>query len=75
MPPVARRSDSKGDVVVDGELVVLAEEGLALNVGAAMSQQHTLEPGDDAAPATLVAFDVLRIGGRDVRSRPYLTCR
>lgn len=64
-----------GDVVVDGELVVLAEEGLATDFGAAMSRLHTLQPEDDAAPVTVFAFDVLRIGGQDVRSRPYLERR
>jgi hypothetical protein len=40
-----------------------------------MSRLHTLQPDDDAPPATMFVFDVLRVDGRDVRSRPYLERR
>jgi bifunctional non-homologous end joining protein LigD len=62
-----------GDVVVDGELVILAREGLALDFGAALRRlrarpTHALVAG---APATVIVFDVLRADGADVRARPW----
>ncbi|ACG72167.1 DNA ligase D, 3'-phosphoesterase domain protein [Anaeromyxobacter sp. K] len=59
-----------GDPVLDGELVVLDEEGRA----SAEALEARLRTGASAAagaalerPATLFAFDLLALGGRDLR--------
>jgi bifunctional non-homologous end joining protein LigD len=54
-----------GDVILDGELVIL--DGLKLNFGAVVAR---LRSRRKASPATVLAFDVLRYNGSDLRRRP-----
>lgn len=60
------------DVVLDGEIVVVAESGL--DFAALMSRLHPAASRVDKlrreTPAAFVAFDVLALDGEDLRARP-----
>jgi bifunctional non-homologous end joining protein LigD len=62
-----------GDVVLDGELVVLTDD--VPDWAAAIRRLRARPPAAATLashiPATVMAFDVLRVGGEDLRSRPY----
>jgi bifunctional non-homologous end joining protein LigD len=62
-----------GDIVLDGELVILTDD---IPDWGAVIRRRQARPGSVAAlaqdyPATVMVFDVLRHSGEDLRSRPY----
>lgn len=68
----AVRALSCRDVVLDGEIIVVAESGL--DFAALMSRLHPAASRVDKlrreTPAAFVAFDVLALDGEDLRSHP-----
>jgi bifunctional non-homologous end joining protein LigD len=64
------------DVVLDGELVVLDDTGKPdferLRRRALLKKRPSIEYAAKADPAALFAFDVLVVGGKDVRKLPLL---
>jgi bifunctional non-homologous end joining protein LigD len=73
-PELAEITDIVEDALVDGELVVLAD-GVHPDFSAAVGRlraRRARVPGlARTAPATVMAFDLLRLDGTDVRRRPY----
>jgi bifunctional non-homologous end joining protein LigD len=70
-PELAEINDLQ-DVIVDGELVVLTED--KPDFGAVLGRLHAkraVQARAKKTPATLVVFDVLHLGGLDLRPRPY----
>ena len=73
-PELAGLGPAHPDVLLDGEIVVLAD---GIPSFAALAERiHIREPRRAAAlaaqaPATLIAFDVLRLYGVDLTSRPW----
>ena len=68
----AARRQLPAGVVLDGELVVWGRAGLdfgALQQRMSSTKVRAAELAV-AAPATFMAFDLLAVGGRDVRERP-----
>ncbi len=61
-------------VVLDGELVALDAEGEPAGFQQLQGRIHTKDEPDGTAPVAFIAFDVLRVGTRDLRSQP-LTAR
>lgn len=61
-----------GDVVVDGELIVLTPRS-RIDFRAVQRRLRVARPAEAAerTPATVVAFDLLRADGDDLCSRPY----
>lgn len=57
-----------GDIILDGELVVLDADGP--NFGATISRLHTRRR-PHVQDATVFVFDILRRGREDLRRRPY----
>ena len=59
--------------VLDGEMVAFDERGLPSfsRLAPRLHRRGSARPGDDAAPVTFVAFDVLRLGGSDVLAEAY----
>lgn len=64
-------------VVLDGELVVVTEQGF--DFGALMSRLHPaasrVKRLSSETPAALVAFDLLAVGDEDLRERPFVDRR
>jgi bifunctional non-homologous end joining protein LigD len=62
------------DAVIDGEVVVLGPEGKpsfqALQSRAQLARREDVERAAIERPATLFAFDLLAVGGLDVRALP-----
>ena len=75
-PEVARAIETLpvADLLLDGELVVLDAEGRpsfqALQARAALSRADEVERAAAERPATLFAFDLLALGGFDLRRLP-----
>ena len=74
-PEVARAVERLGEgALVDGELVVLGPDGrpspAALRERAALARREHVERALVRAPATLFAFDLLALGGLDLRPLP-----
>ncbi len=63
-----------GDIVLDGEIVVLGARG-GLDFAALMARPHPaasrVERLRAETPAAFVAFDLLAVGGEDLRARPF----
>jgi bifunctional non-homologous end joining protein LigD len=78
-PEVARALETLplDDLLLDGELVVLDAEGRpsfqALQARAGLSRPEEIERAAAERPATLFAFDLLALGGHDLRSLPLRT--
>jgi bifunctional non-homologous end joining protein LigD len=77
-PEILRAGQRLPDVVLDGEIVVLGEDGgpdfaaLRARLGARAARARAL---GKARPAVFYAFDVLWCQGRDLRSRPLFERR
>jgi len=76
-PELAGLTEVFGDIIVDGELVVFT--GDLPDFGAVLGRLRAGRPrvpGLAAAhPATVLTFDLLRLDGVDLRSRPYVERR
>ena len=64
------------DVILDGEIIAFDDRGLP-SFQKLGSRIHATKPGDirflrDAVPVVFVVFDVLELGGYDLRSLPLL---
>jgi bifunctional non-homologous end joining protein LigD len=66
----------RGDLAIDGELVVADEHGhpcfYPLRRRAVSKLLRTIETAASAHPAQIMAFDILSISDRDVRKEPLL---
>ncbi len=67
------------DAILDGEVVCLDRKGHP-DFGLIQTRFNLTRPGDveaarRAAPADFLAFDVLRLGGRDLTGEPYVRRR
>jgi bifunctional non-homologous end joining protein LigD len=64
-----------GDVVLDGEIVVLDADGrpdfARLQNRFNLNRRHTIAEQAGRHPAHFIVFDVLSVGGRDVRRQSY----
>lgn len=72
-PELTVVGDALGDVVLDGELVVLADNNIPdWDAVERRRKARSKIAGLAAAfPATVMVFDVLAAGGEDLRRRPY----
>jgi bifunctional non-homologous end joining protein LigD len=78
-PELAPLARQVGDAVLDGEVVVLDEQGRPSFVALA-ERMHVREPIRAARlaaalPVTYLIFDLLRLDGADLRDRPWSTRR
>jgi bifunctional non-homologous end joining protein LigD len=72
------RSLAGRDVVLDGELVVLAEGAPhfpSIHKRDAQESPHDVARTAASLPATFIPFDILRLDGQDTRSLPYTARR
>ncbi|MEV0649936.1 DNA ligase [Phytomonospora sp. NPDC050363] len=79
LPELDGLTDVVGDALLDGELVVLGE-GLATDFHSCAARLRATSPaaiarGRRTHPAALVAFDLLRLEGEDLRGRPFFERR
>lgn len=72
-PELVGLVDAFGDIILDGELAVFS--GALLDFGAVLGRlragQWRVPKLSAAHPATVLVFDVMRLDGVDLRSRPY----
>ncbi|HEY8072585.1 MAG TPA: ATP-dependent DNA ligase [Labilithrix sp.] len=77
-PELAESLAAFGDIVLDGEIVVLGANG-ALDFAALMARLHPAESRVERlrgeTPAVFVAFDLLGSGDEDLRARPFVERR
>lgn len=74
-PELAALAGVAGDVIIDGEVVVMGPDGRP-SFTALAERMHVRDPGKAAQlavtlPITYMIFDLLELAGEDLRARPY----